>query len=108
LDKPVDAPSMWRDFIKQARREAREGKIPYWLLIVRRDRRDACVFMSTDFIKALQNAGPESWFESDPCPTVKFTCKLGKRHIPVFGMKLEDFLDRATSAQIKEIYKGRT
>jgi hypothetical protein len=50
-------PRPLEEFISQAEREAREADLPFWLLIIRRDSRQAMVFMTWDLYENLKDAG---------------------------------------------------
>ena len=106
-DKPDGAPSQWRDFLKQARREAKQGGNPYWLLIVRRDRREAMIYKPLRFFNQLRKVAPESWWNPRPDLCVMMSAPLGNRVMQIIGLRLEEFFKRCSPSHIYEIHTSR-
>lgn len=85
--------SEWEGFIEQARRAARNAETPHWLLITRRNKRRAVLFMSMDLYGLLLNKG---W--NNPGPKVRMSIDLKSSfrkivRVNVLGIILDDFLE---------------
>lgn len=77
----------WEQFVKQSIREARDSGTPYWLLIMRRDKRTALVYMPWELYMKLELQNVVPW--------LKFRPPLREGSVPIptiFGTTLEKFL----------------
>lgn len=108
IDKP-NGPSQWRDFICQVRRERSSAGTPFWLLIVRRDRREPCIFMPRRLYSMLKAARPKAWgdFKSPRTSVLLDFESSGEgsksSRLSVVGLHLDDFFDRVSDADILNI-----
>ena len=90
IDKPVTVHSLYRDFFKQARKAARLAGTPSWWLIVKRDRREALLFMPASNARTLAKSNWEASAKIQP--SCLFTVKLGKRWNQIACFPYQTFL----------------
>lgn len=87
----------WETFVKQSIREAKHGGTPYWILIVKRDKRLAMVYMPNSLYIALSG-------ELCGCyPFLRFRPPKREGSVPiemVFGTTLEQLLKRVKPRHI--------
>lgn len=74
---------VYAEWIKQVKRSAKAARVPYWLIIHRRDQRQAIVLLPQSLVLDL---GGE-WYAYAP---VLFTCLICNERFHI--MKLDDFL----------------
>ncbi len=93
---------MYHEFIEQALLSSEAAGTFYWLLITKRDQRDAIIVMPYDLADKLKQQG-SAIFKT--VPRFIFHCTIGKSDIKhkVFGIKLEDFFTTVTPRQIKNV-----
>lgn len=105
IDKPKDSkPSMYEKFIEQAIRECKnqeDGK--EWILIVKRDRRDAILFTSMEFFKKIK---PFIQILITNCMFCHYWYE-DKTRRKIFIWKFQDFLNLTHPNIIKEIWNER-
>lgn len=92
-------------FIKQSIKEARDGGTPYWLLIIRRDKRKALVYMPGALHDRLFDLSREF---SPLTPSAWFTPPLREGSLPIgdtFCTTLERFLSKIRPRHIRALEK---
>lgn len=82
-------PGIFENFILQATMDSKNAKTPYWMLIVKRNRREAFVLIPSPFHDMLQKYHAVFWMS----PKVKIKCSFTNGRIRVlFGTTLSNFL----------------
>ena len=95
IDKPEKAkPQQYELFIEQASTDAKNAKSPYWLLITKRDRREALVTMPWNLYRNFKPL-----FKN----LKRNSCKLYYGDCLVFIVTLEDFLSKIHPNDIREL-----
>lgn len=97
FDFPAKAKKQkWEVFYSQAKASAEASGARYWMLIWRRDRRKALVFMPLEAIKEVSG--------SFSCPHITAAVPLcSGKIVEVFCCVFEDFLNSTTPKQIKSL-----
>jgi len=103
IDKKENAAEqLYEKFIHQAEIDCINANAPSWLLIVKRDRRRALVFMPYTFKKELTNIG---CLINKRHPVFSFSMKTKKNVVyRIFGMTLDKFLQTVKPRHIEAIY----
>lgn len=106
FDFPAKAKKQkWEVFYSQAKASAEASGALYWMLIWRRDRRKALVFMPLGAIKEVvfSGSGPESF---SSFPNISAAVPLyGDKMVEVFCCAFEDFLKLVKPQRIIQIWK---
>lgn len=103
IDKPENAAEqMYEKFIHQAELSSISAGSQSWLLIVKRDRREALIFMPYHFMTGLASVDCRVGIYH---PHVSFSMKKNNIVYKIFGMTLNNFLKMVSPTDIKEIYK---
>lgn len=95
LDHPRESKEQtYEKFVAQAEEDSRNAKARTWMLVTKRDRRLALVFMPLEFCKKLRQAGSRMEF----CETEGFLCFLDKqgKGRKLYVCHLERFLEIVT------------
>jgi len=102
----VDAPKgrkpcMYEQFIMQAMEDAEKAGVPYWILIVKRDRRVPIIIMPYRLLRDLRisSAVINSII---PFFRIKYRGKSNTSH-KLVGMQLSSFLEKVHSSNIKNV-----
>lgn len=110
LDRPkLSAQQPWEAFVEQADIAHKLAGSFAWLLIQRRDKRQAMAFMPIKLFKALNAQGA---FEARPYPFLTLRAKVrvtdtrGVIPVTVVAMTLTDFLKEAKPAHFLELRDG--
>ena len=104
LDAPNDAKEqMYESFINQAITDSQNAKAKTWLLIVKRDRREALIFIPYDFHYNLTQIGIEKG-ESNAYAFISFTGK-NKQHYRIFVCHLNEFLSVVPPEHILKLHE---
>lgn len=105
LDKPKHAAEqVWETWIKQAIASRDAAKAKFWMIIQRRDRKEAICFFPHAMLVAI--AGPDS-LNPLPRPFVHLDVKVvGIGNIEVVGMKLKSFFKGVEPIQIKKYLRS--
>jgi hypothetical protein len=97
LDKKKGAALQgWEKFIVQVLADRKNAKTPYWMLVSRRDRREALVFLHREMAARLQKACAKR-----PGIGGNFTVRVGDTKVRVTVMRLSDFFAVVTPEAIK-------
>ena len=92
LDKPLKASIQpWEKFVFQVMRDVQNAEVPYWMLINKRDRRQAVIFMPYNLMQDFSSWGNDikkamPYIIINPLK-IKKEKKIGR----VFGTTLEQF-----------------
>lgn len=106
LDKPhTAAVQLWEGFLAQAVESHIQADSMSWLLITRRDRRQAFVWMPSKIYNCL--CGVRAFHYGRPCPFIRFRAMLKQGVVDVSGMLLDDFLTGTGPGHVKELLDGR-
>ena len=101
LDKPgTMKPQAWELWIEQAIREHKEAGSDHWMLITRRDRREALVFIPLVFKGALIHVGVE-FGDARPCMTFRLMLRKQEHH--VWSTTLRSFLASVTPEDVRKL-----
>lgn len=106
-------PGVFEGFVSQAKQAARTAGSPFWMLIHRRDRREALVYIPWKLYDELIDRGA---FEGGAKEVVPFARtivgvrkKVGKdtvlRSTKIVAMKLDSFLENVPPSVIRELHK---
>lgn len=97
FDFPAKAKKQkWEVFYRQAKASAEASGARYWMLIWRRDRRRALVFVPLEVMMEVSG--------SFSCPHITAAVPLyGDKMVEVFCCAFEDFLNNTTPKQIKSL-----
>lgn len=100
FDKPAKAAQqIFESFLEQALQDSINANTPYWVLIVRRDRKETCVFMPRTLARRLK---PRLAY----CKPSVFLSLEGKtKSWNIFGTTLSSFLDNTKRIHIEEEFK---
>lgn len=112
-------------WVREAKRDANDAGVPYWILILKRDRKQDLIFMDINLKLDLSHAGARSLNKVKPqvsCvadvhkdkPLTRKEIKVHKKsgtyiedfvlhHAAIFGCLLEDFLGEVTRAHIDHV-----
>ncbi len=93
---PNDKPGPYISFIQQVISDSIEAKSYAWLLIVKRNRREAMIFLPFYFYKRLRDL--QTSLNDVPCFYLKAEYKI-------FGTTLNNFLEKIKPKHIKSIQK---
>ena len=106
IDKPDKAAEqMFEKFIYQAEIDAINANVCSWLLIVKRDRRKALIFMPFAFKRILNTI---SCPINKKYPLLMFSFQTNKHLIyKIFGMPLDKFLKAVLPSHIKKLYDNK-
>lgn len=87
------APQMWEDFVEQASTAAELSGTPFWMLVQKRDSREALVFFPRSFYVAL-DAAEIDLTAARPLVSMRLNLrqKKGARKEWVYAMRLAEFL----------------
>lgn len=100
--EPHAAQKPWEAFVQQARDSARQAGTPHWLLVHKRDRAQALVFMPVALARAL--------VLTQVCPALVMRSRLRlhdvRRQVVVFSTSLDALLANVTPNQIKRLYEN--
>ena len=94
-------PQTFGSFINQAEADAINANSFTWLLIVKRDRREAMIFMPRAFALILKEKGVRIY---NAATFVSLVTNKGDERYKVFGMPLDSFLQLVTPKHIKTIH----
>lgn len=98
MDRSFDIePRIWEAFLEQAQRESNQAKTPHWILIVRRDKRVAVIYISLVFYGDLIDVGANL---REARPSARIRPIRGDR---VFCCHLDTFLKIVTPEHIKAV-----
>ena len=90
--KPNAKPQQWELFVQQVMEDRWNAGVPYWLLITRRNQRQALVFMPVKFMQALGDAGTSCNVRlAEPSFRYRPGRNCGLDEV-VFGTVLDEFL----------------
>lgn len=104
MDKPTKAAKqMWEHFLDQVREDAANAKSLSWMLIWRRDRRQALIYVPILIILQLKKVGVN--LKSIPHMRGKIQLKDTSK-IGVYLCALDDFLDIITPRHIRKVLKN--
>jgi len=96
------AKQMWQSFLEQVLIDHVNAGAPYWLLITKRDRREALVFMPWEMCDRLRRETRSKI--GGGLPHIRTCLRLkSKERILIFGMHLQKFLDRVSPDNIREL-----
>lgn len=93
-------PMQWEEFITQAKEAATNAQAVTWLLIYRRDKRRAMVFLERQTLKSLRELGA---FETLPGMFSQFQFKHEGASLTVCAMRLDSFLAEVKPEHIKKL-----
>lgn len=99
LIETPDKQNKWLEFFEQARIERRTAKVPYYLLIVKRDRKPAVIFMEAELFNKLIPTN---------VPNLKKTLRYVRINIPIYplyvvGLPLSEFFSNIKPSTIKQL-----
>lgn len=98
------APTAWETFVEQSASSARASGALAWMLIQRRDKRAALVFIPREFYLRLRDVGAFRW---RPAPFIQMlvTCRMSTGRVPVtvVCVTLEDFLEGVTPDHVRRL-----
>lgn len=106
IDRPARAKQQTLEgFFEQAIDSALHAKTPYWIIIHKRDKRQAIVYMPVDLFGRLVELG---CFEKMPgmmiaCPMIMSNKKV--RFIHAAAVSFDDFLARVDPSDIKQVWR---
>jgi len=104
LDKPAGAAKqIWETFADQVMTDFKNAGSKSWMLISRRDRRQALIFIPLSIAMELSRAGAD--IKSYPHLRGTFALKNGKR-IRIYLTTLDDFLRNIYPEHIKKILEN--
>jgi hypothetical protein len=109
LDRPKKAKQQVIEaWIEQARLAAGRAGTPYWAIIHRRDRREACIYIPYSLYATLCVVG--TFNPRLPLPRIVIESKIrttdGWKQVSVVGMRLDGFLTCVDRSDILEIVHG--
>ena len=93
-------PDAYELFIRQAMQDAKNAKTPFWMLIIKRDRREASVFIPLSLYNELTD---HMSFRKLPKMRMRVRFTNKKIHT-IFGTTLSNFLSQVTPKIIRDIY----
>lgn len=96
-------PCAYEKFIQQVVTDSKNAKTHFWMLIVKRNRREAFVLIPIPFYRALKKCKVIFWLY--PKMRLQYT-SVDKKHHVVFGTTLFNFLDVVKPNVLRTIYKG--
>lgn len=100
LDRPNRAAMQkWEEWVGQVLREQQEAGRPGWLLITRRDRREALIFMPLYLYKLLNDHGANLQMAR---PTIKAIVKVEDKRLSVFGTTLAEFCNCVDQENVRQ------
>lgn len=109
IDKPAKAGvQCWDSFFDQVLESYEQAGSYAWMLINRRDRREAMVWHPRHVVADLRAQGAFGAAQPHPFVGIKATVRRGNNtytHIDIVGMKLEAWLDAVTPHQIRLLAK---
>jgi hypothetical protein len=84
-------------FIEQAHRSAKEAGVPYWMIIHKRDRREAMVYMPYSLWSAGINSEKFKYFFGAKLPSLRLYGGW------IFGVRLNTFLKKVNPDDVKNL-----
>lgn len=99
---------LWEAFVEQAATASEGSGAPWWILIQRRDKRVALVFMPYKLAKALEAHGSRIKYEADLWMQLRFLHRTSKGDVRriVCATNLDSFLAHCTPEHFKKLAKS--
>lgn len=106
LDKPKDgATQMWEGWVGKLVKQVEQAGALSWLLITKRDRRDACIFFPIALGKELRAVG-SNVEQGAPVFVMRVVIDTLPEYIHVAGVRLDHFLREVTPKQIRRVRRA--
>jgi len=93
---PKAAKHPWEKWVEQAEEDSRNARTPHWMLITKRDRREAIVFMPVGFHDELAKDGYRIW-QACPGLTLRLCTNM------IIALSLSEFLRLVPPDSIKTL-----
>ncbi len=99
------AQQVWESFIEQAQRQAEHSGAAHWLLVQRRDDRQALAFFPRSFFVALNGPDGGAWADVRPLISMRATLRRtsGSAKVWVYAVRLSDFFRVVSPESIRKL-----
>lgn len=100
---PTKRPKQWERFFRQVEEDTENAQSLTWMLIWKRDRKEALLYTSAVIIKQLAEAGVELRCLAYLRGRVRLS---DGKFLTVFACRLDDFLEAVNPEQIRSLLNG--